>query len=449
MGFHDYLPYYKNNLKIAGPIMLSQLGGAATQLADNIMVGQLGTVELAAASFSNAVFGIGFLVSSGIAMAATPLIGRHFVCGDDENVSKYLQNSLVVAIATGIAVSAILGIAGTFFPFMGQEAEVIRLATPYYITLVASLLPFMCFAFFKQFLEGIGNTKIAMHITITANIINIVFNYFLIFGTCGFPKLGVLGAGIATLLSRIFMPVACFFAVKKHAGWWKFFRMFGKSRFSAKTIKELFSVGLPISAQMGIEMTTFSVSAVMVGWIGAASLAAHQIAVSISTTTFMAITGIAAATTIRVSHRLGLKDYAAMKMASNASLHLSLAINGALAIILVIFRNIFPLAFSSDPVVVDLAAQLLVVVACYQIFDSLQGVGLGILRGMTDVFAPMIAAFVSYVIIGLPLGYVLGFHAGSGAVGVWAGLSIGLAIAALFYHIRIRQKFGYFSKLRN
>ena len=123
MGFHDYLPYYKNNLKIAGPIMLSQLGGAATQLADNIMVGQLGTVELAAASFSNAVFGIGFLVSSGIAMAATPLIGRHFVCGDDENVSKYLQNSLVVAIATGIAVSAILGIAGTFFPFMGQEAE--------------------------------------------------------------------------------------------------------------------------------------------------------------------------------------------------------------------------------------------------------------------------------------------------------------------------------------
>ena len=130
MGFHDYLPYYKNNLKIAGPIMLSQLGGAATQLADNIMVGQLGTVELAAASFSNAVFGIGFLVSSGIAMAATPLIGRHFVCGDDENVSKYLQNSLVVAIATGIAVSAILGIAGTFFPFMGQEAEVIRLATP-------------------------------------------------------------------------------------------------------------------------------------------------------------------------------------------------------------------------------------------------------------------------------------------------------------------------------
>lgn len=448
MRFSDYIPFYKRNLKIALPIMLSQLGGAITQLADNIMVGQLGTVELAAASFANAVFSIGFVFAIGISMASTPVIGIHFVQNDDEKVSSYLQNSLLMILISGIILSSLLAVACLHFNAMGQDEEVIRLAIPYYWLLVASLLPFMLFAFFKQFLEGLGNTKVAMIITIIANVINIIFNYFWIFGACGFSKLGVAGAGAATLLSRIIMPVLFILAISKNKQWYKYFKMFELKRFSFEALRKLFGIGLPISVQMGLEMCTFSFSAIMVGWMGATSLASHQITISMSMMTFMAVIGIASATTIRVSHQFGLRDYKAMRMAANASVHLSLAINVTLGILVISFRNIIPLAFSSDPAVIELSGKLLFWLGCFQVVDSLQGVGLGILRGITDVFVPMVAAFISYCLLCLPIGYLLGFKAGLGAEGIWIAFTIGLIFAALFYHLRIQSKFKYFAKLQ-
>ena len=207
MTFEDYLPYYKRNLRIAGPVVLSQLGGSITQLADNIMVGHLGTVELAAVSFANTIFIIGMLFSIGITMASTPLIGQAYVQGEHTKLTSYLQNSLLQVILTAIVISALLFALYPFMDDMGQEPDVVKLAKPYYILLVISLFPFLIFCFFKQFLEGLGSTKHAMIITIICNIVNIVLNYFLIFGTYGFPKWGIIGAGVATLLSRVLMPI--------------------------------------------------------------------------------------------------------------------------------------------------------------------------------------------------------------------------------------------------
>ncbi|HPG55128.1 MAG: Multidrug resistance protein NorM [Bacteroidetes bacterium ADurb.Bin302] len=440
MTFEDYLPYYKRNLRIAGPVVLSQLGGSITQLADNIMVGHLGTVELAAVSFANTIFIIGMLFSIGITMASTPLIGQAYVQGEHTKLTSYLQNSLLQVILTAIVISALLFALYPFMDDMGQEPDVVKLAKPYYILLVISLFPFLIFCFFKQFLEGLGSTKHAMIITIICNIVNIVLNYFLIFGTYGFPKWGIIGAGVATLLSRVLMPIMFLIIIRKKTDWWMFFNRFGKKVFSFKVLRELHSLGLPIAGQMVLEISAFAFSAIMVGWLGAVPLASHQIAQNISTIAFMVVLGISTATTIRVSHQLGLRDFKALRMAASASIHLCLATNFILGLLILSFRYIIPIAFTEDAAVIELAAQLLLFVGLFQLFDGMQSVGIGILRGLTDVKRPVIYAFISYICINLPIGYIFAFVFKMGAAGIWLGFVFGLGVAAILFHIRYRKR---------
>lgn len=440
MTFEDYLPYYKRNLRIAGPVVLSQLGGSITQLADNIMVGHLGTVELAAVSFANTIFIIGMLFSIGITMASTPLIGQAYVQGEHTKLTSYLQNSLLQVILTAIVISALLFALYPFMDDMGQEPDVVKLAKPYYILLVISLFPFLIFCFFKQFLEGLGSTKHAMIITIICNIVNIVLNYFLIFGNYGFPKWGIIGAGVATLLSRVLMPIMFLIIIRKKTDWWMFFNRFGKKVFSFKVLRELHSLGLPIAGQMVLEISAFAFSAIMVGWLGAVPLASHQIAQNISTIAFMVVLGISTATTIRVSHQLGLRDFKALRMAASASIHLCLATNFILGLLILSFRYIIPIAFTEDAAVIELAAQLLLFVGLFQLFDGMQSVGIGILRGLTDVKRPVIYAFISYICINLPIGYIFAFVFKMGAAGIWLGFVFGLGVAAILFHIRYRKR---------
>lgn len=440
MTFEDYLPYYKRNLRIAGPVVLSQLGGSITQLADNIMVGHLGTVELAAVSFANTIFIIGMLFSIGITMASTPLIGQAYVQGEHTKLTSYLQNSLLQVILTAIVISALLFALYPFMDDMGQEPDVVKLAKPYYILLVISLFPFLIFCFFKQFLEGLGSTKHAMIITIICNIVNIVLNYFLIFGTYGFPKWGIIGAGVATLLSRVLMPIMFLIIIRKKTDWWMFFNRFGKKVFSFKVLRELHSLGLPIAGQMVLEISAFAFSAIMVGWLGAVPLASHQIAQNISTIAFMVVLGISTATTIRVSHQLGLRDFKALRMAASASIHLCLATNFILGLLILSFRYIIPIAFTEDAAVIELAAQLLLFVGLFQLFDGMQSVGIGILRGLIDVKRPVIYAFISYICINLPIGYIFAFVFKMGAAGIWLGFVFGLGVAAILFHIRYRKR---------
>ncbi len=438
-----YIPFYKRNLKVALPIVFSQVGGAVVQLVDTFMVGRLGTVELAAVSFASAVFAIGYVFSIGILLGATPIIGQAYVREEKQTIVELFQNSILLATIAAILISSLLYLTSFFMDNMGQVDEVVELAIPYFLVLVVSLIPHMYFFAIKQFLEGLGNTKVAMWITIISNLINVLFNYLLIFGKYGFPELGVLGAGIATLIARISMPLIYFLWLRLKSEWWSYCKAFHWSLFSWVRLKQLLAMGLPIAAHILLEVTAFAFSGVMIGWLGAAPLAGHQIANNMSNLAFMVVMGIGSATTIRVSHQLGARNIEALKMAAMASIHLCLVANAIMGTLLIVFRMQIAQAFSSDPEVIVIASQVLVMAGIFQLADGMQAVGAGILRGLTDVKITMLYAFIAYICINIPLGYFLAFVCGFGAVGVWAAFIFGLGTSAILFHRRyhkVRQR---------
>jgi MATE family multidrug resistance protein len=298
---------------------------------------------------------------------------------------------------------------------------------------VASIVPFLFFCLFKQFLEGLGNTIAALIVTTAMNLLNVLLNYVLIFGHWGFQPMGATGAGIATFISRLLMPF-CFFAVIMWKNDWRnYIKCFSRRLRSWAQVLQITRIGLPIGLQSLSEVFLFTLSFIIVGWLSKEALAAHQVANQIADFTFMLATGIGAATTIRVSHQLGKGDLHAVEMAAKASIHLVLLMNTIGALFMLSCRNIIPHLFTDDDKVIDIASQLLIMAAMLQYSDGLQAVGAAMLRGLTDVKRPMIYAFVAYMLVGLPVGIVCMFPLNMGAVGIWVGFVVGLAIAAFVF----------------
>ena len=447
-SFREYLPYYKRNLRVALPVMLTQLGASLVGFFDSIMVGHYATVDLAAVSFANALFFMAMAFAMGALMAITPLVG---VCMGEMNVQQEnqsaIRNKIAILFQNGMLFTVLLSalmllLLGACIPFLdhfGQDPAVIEVARPYYILIVISLVPFLFFSFFKQFLEGLGNTMVAMVITLVMNGLNILLNWVFIYGNWGFEPMGATGAGLGSLISRIGMPL-CFWAVMAfHKEWKQYLRMTWE-RFSWQRIHELARIGFPIGAQTFLETFTFAASFVIIGWISKEALAAHQVANQIADMTFMIALGIGAATTIRVSHQLGAGNLKAVRMASNASIHLVLVMNTIGAALIISLRNYIPMLFTEDTEVIAIASQLIVLAGLFQYADGLQAVGAAMLRGITDVKVPMVIAFVSYILIGLSVGLVCAFPLGMGASGIWIGFIFALAIAAICFHIRFNRK---------
>jgi MATE family multidrug resistance protein len=434
-----YIPFYKRNIHLALPVVISQIGQVSVSLIDNIMVGHVGTAELAAASFANSVFMIGMLFGMGITFGITPLVGGAFSTGKINEVVKWLKNGVFTHVSAAFILFLIM--IGTYFllPFLGQPASVTQLAKPYYMLLCLSYIPFMLFFSVKQFLEGIGNTKISMHITITANVLNIVLNYLFIYGKLGFPELGLNGAGIGTLGSRIIMPVLFFIYIIKIPGLKRYFILARNENFSKSRVVSLLKIGVPIAFQIIVEIIAFSIGAIMMGWLGEVPLAAHQIAIGLASTTYMISLGISQANTIRVSHQMGVKDYQSLKMAAFASTHLVLLFMSLMGVIFVLARNLLPYLFTIDKEVIQIASGLLVIAAFFQVFDGLQVVMLSTLRGMSDVKLPMFIAFFAYLGVGIPISYVMSFKMNAGPRGIWFGYLAGLGIAAILFYLRFRH----------
>lgn len=434
-----WLPQYRENLSLAVPVMLSQVGQVVVQLFDNAMVGRLGALPLAAVSFGGAVFVIFLFWGTGLSMGLTPLVGEMYARRDYRSSARLLQNALTLYGGVGIVLFAILWVLGDFLGSMGQSPEVAELARPYYGYLAWSVVPFMLFAAFKQFLEGIGNTITGMVVVLTANGVNILFNYLLIYGHWGFPEMGAAGAGLATLISRICMPLftlGYFLSVPSLRRYFLFFAWIAQGW---RTTRRLFAVGLPISMQMVLEVSAFALTLIMMGWIGTVPLAAHQVVLSLSNIVYMVVVGISAATTIMVSHRYGAGDYRGMRRAALASWHLGIVANLLTMACFVAFRRFLPELFTSDRAVIGVAAQLFLMAALYQIPDGLQTIALGVLRGMQDVRITMYYAFVSYIVINLPVGYFCAFILGWGAPGLWVGFIVGLCTAAFLLIRRYRR----------
>ena len=443
--------------------MLTQLGASLVGLFDSIMVGHYATVDLAAVSFSNALFFTVMVFAMGALMGLTPLIGIQVgkisdtTDNSDEStrlaeskniISSLFQNGMLFTILLSIMTLILLGGCIPFLHCFGQDPAVVEVARPYFILIVISIVPFLFFTFFKQFLEGLGNTSVAMVITLVMNGINILLNWLFIYGNWGYPELGATGAGIGSLVARIGMPI-CFFVVMYFRREWKeYMTSMRWSKFKASVIKELTKIGFPIGVQTLMETIAFTAAFIFIGWISKEALAAHQIANQICDMTFMVILGIGSATTIRVSHQLGANNLHGVRMASNASIHLVLFINTIGAILMIGLRNQIPMLFTEDPEVIAIASKLVVLAGVLQLADGLQVVAASMLRGITDVKIPMFIALFSYTIVCISIGLFLAFPMGMGAVGIWIGFVVGLSVAAICLHIRFRWKFKQISLSR-
>jgi len=436
MKIKKFVPYYKRNLALAFPIILSQLGQVTVSLADTFMVGRLGTVELAAVAFANSIYTVIFIFGLGFSLGQTPHVGKAYGKKQWWKIGVFFQNALLINITLSILLFAIVLLIHPILYHLNQPENVVTLAMPYFDWLIASSIPVLIFFTCRQFAEGVGNTKIAMWVTLSGNAINIIFNYLLIFGKFGFPAMGVEGAGLATFIARVAMALTFLVVVFGHPALKKFTRYFSWKRIHFPALKSLIFTGFPISGQLVVEVLAFSLSAIMIGWINEVNLAAHQVVLQMASATFMISLGVGSACTIRISHQFGSKHYKATRMASIASLHLVSVFMAITAIFFIVFRYQIPAWFSSDPEVISIAAQLFIIAGLFQLFDGWQQVGLSTLRGLADVTFAMIIAFVSYIVISLPIGYLFGFVWQLGSVGVWIGLNIGLIIAAVAYRLR-------------
>jgi MATE family multidrug resistance protein len=446
--FKEYLPYYKRNLKVALPVMLTQLGASLVGLFDSMMVGHYATVDLAAVSFANALFFMAMVFAMGALMAITPLVGIQIgemnimpekKADIRQKIAVLFQNGMLFTMLQSALMLILLAGCIPFLSYFGQEPEVIEVARPYYILIVVSLVPFLVFTFFKQFLEGLGNTLVAMIITLAMNGLNILLNWIFIYGHWGAEAMGATGAGIGSLISRVGMALCFGLAMWFHKDWKYYIQTFSWRNFSWSEIKQQIKLGFPIGAQTFLETFTFAASFVIIGWISKEALAAHQVANQIADMTFMIALGVGAATTIRVSHQLGEKNIVGVRMASNASIHLVLVINTIGAALMIGLRHYIPMLFTEDQEVIAIASKLIVIAGLFQYADGLQAVGAAMLRGITDVKVPMLIAFVAYILVGLSVGLVCAFPMGMGAAGIWIGFIFGLSLAAICFHIRFRR----------
>lgn len=421
---------------MAVPVMVTQAGQVAVQLADNIMVGHLGAAQLAGVSFANAILMMGFVFAIGFCQGLTPVVGQCYGRGDRVGAAAMLCNSALLNSIMTAALMAVMTTAGFLMDRMGQEEAVAGYAKEYYFVTLASFVPMILFFNARFFSEGIGNTKNAMWITVTSNLMNIFLNWVLIYGKLGAPAIGVAGAAYATLISRLFAGIAflfLFFTLKEYK---EYVRLVPGHPVSGARLRTLFALSLPISLQSLLEVTAFSMAAVMVGWMGRYNLAAHQIAQNISSLSFMIATGIGVAATIRVSHQYGSGRYYETFMAGKASVHISVAFMGLCGIVFVAFHRLIPLLYTSDPTVIPIASRIILIMAMYQIFDAVQLASVSSLRGLKDTKVPLLFAALSYYAVCLPSAWFFGFFLGLGPEGVWTGLLLGLAFAAVLFYTR-------------
>ncbi len=441
--FAKYKEQYRKNLALSIPVILTQVGQMVTQLADTMMVGQYGgedSLPLAAVSFGSSMAFLILIGCIGVALGLTPLVGERFAQGNKQECKSLLHNALIFYTLLGLLVGVAQYAASPLLYYLGQPVDVVNGAIPYYQMLAYSV-PFMLFFFgFKSFLEGVGNTKVVMTITIVTNALNVWFNYLLIYGHWGLPAMGAEGAGLATTLSRVAsaaMVFGYFLCKKQYADYLKGFTL---RALRLERVRRLLSIGLPIAGQMFLESSAFVGTAVMIGWLGEVSLSANQIAITLGNCAFMVILSIGSAATIRISHCYGQRNKEELRLATHATYHLVLAWCLLASLVFILLRDDIPRLFTDNEEVIAITADLMFFVALYQLWDGMQNVSVGILRGLQDVKIIMPIAFVAYWLINLPAGYLLGIPGGMGASGFYLSYSFGLSAAALLMMWRIRRK---------
>jgi MATE family multidrug resistance protein len=431
--------HFKITFNLAFPVMLSQLGQVSVGVADSMMVGRLGALPLAAASLGNSIFFVILMFGMGVSMGITPLVSVAEGKGKRMRISNLFRHSFWINIFTSFLLTSIVLIIVQGLDFLDQPEEVVSLTIPYLFVITSSLFPFMIFQTFKQFAEGLSQTKQAMYITIFCNLINVFLNWVLIFGKLGAPEMGLMGAGWATLVSRILMPIMMGWYVLKSKRYQQFELSLWLKNWSIPMFSRILNVGIPTGFQYIFEVSAFGSAAIMMGWLGVNALAGHQIALNLASISYMMAAGLSTAGMIRVSNQIGRGNLRAMKEAGMVVYAMAMIFMFTTALIFIIFRDFLPTLYIDDPEVISLSASLLIIAGLFQLSDGAQVIGLGVLRGMEDVKIPTLITLIAYWVIGLPLGYLLAFEFGYAEKGIWYGLLIGLSLTAILLYFRFRK----------
>ncbi|MFD2550370.1 MATE family efflux transporter [Bizionia sediminis] len=451
MVLSNYTKEFKYNWQLAAPVMLGMLGHTFVSFVDNIMVGQLGTAELAAVSLGNSFMFIAMSLGIGFSTAITPLIAEADAEGNFAKGKSAFKHGLFLCTALGFFLFLVLLLAKPLMYAMKQPLEVVELAIPYLDWVAFSLVPLIIFQAFKQFSDGLSMTRYPMYATIVANVVNVVLNYVLIFGKFGFPQLGIVGAAYGTLISRVAMVLFLWWLLKGHAKSKAYVVRIKLFVLETAMLKKIYNLGLPSAMQMFFEVAIFTAAIWLSGLLGKNAQAANQIALNLSSMTFMVATGLSVASMVRVGNQKGLRNYYELRRIAFSIFLLGLILATGFALLFFIFHQQLPKLYldNNDVInaidnaeVLSIAANLLIAAAIFQISDSIQVVMLGALRGLQDVKIPTLLTFISYWVVGFPISIYFGSAERYASFGIWMGLLAGLTVAAVLLFIR----FNYLTK---
>ena len=447
-NFATYSKEFRYNLQLAYPVILGMLGHTLIGIVDKLMVGQLGSAELAAVSLGNSFVFVAMSLGIGFSTAITPIVAEADAENDVAKVRSAFHHGLMMCTVLGIFLFVAVYFSKPLMYMMGQPPEVIALAAPYMNWVAFSLLPMVIYQGYKQFADGMAMTKYSMYAIVLSNIINFPVNSVLIFAVGPFPKLGILGAALGTVISRIAMVVFMHYILINRQKLKVYFADFSLKEMNKAMISKIMNIGFPSAMQMLFEVGLFTAAVWLSGNLGTSNQAANEIALSIATVTFMFAMGLSVTAMIRVSNQKGLGNFRNLIVVARSIFLLAILLEIVFAIFFIAFHQYLPLIFLNmndstqiltNTEVIDIAAKLLIVAAIFQISDGIQVVVLGALRGLQDVKIPMYITFAAYWLIGFPISYYLGLHTTLGAIGIWLGLLAGLTVAAILLYIRFNK----------
>ncbi|MDP5199654.1 MATE family efflux transporter [Flavobacterium sp. DG2-3] len=451
MNLKQYTKEFSYNLRLAYPVILGMVGHTLIGIVDNIMVGKIGSTELAAVSLGNSMIFIAMSLGIGFSTAITPIVAEGDAEKNDTKIRSAFHHGLFLCTILGLVLFTVIMFAKPIMELLNQPADVIVLAKPYLGWVAFSLIPLVMYQGYKQFADGMSLTKYSMYAMVMANVLHVAINYVLIYGIWIFPEMGIIGAALGTVISRIFLVMFMHIMLSRREDLKRFFKGFSFNEIKKATIKKIISIGFPSAMQMLFEVVLFTASIWLCGNIGKTSQAANQIALSLASLTFMFAMGLSVTSMIRVSNQRGLMDYKKLIVVARSIFLLAIILETVFAIFFIVFHEYLPNIFLNmentgqildNEEVIGIASKLLLIAAVFQISDGVQVVVLGALRGLQDVKVPMYITFVAYWVIGFPISYYLGEHTELKAQGVWIGLLAGLTAAAISLYIR----FHYLTK---
>lgn len=451
VNLKQYTKEFSYNLRLAYPVILGMVGHTLIGIVDNIMVGKIGSTELAAVSLGNSMIFIAMSLGIGFSTAITPIVAEGDAEKNDTKIRSAFHHGLFLCTILGLLLFTVIMFAKPIMELLKQPADVIVLAKPYLGWVAFSLIPLVMYQGYKQFADGMSLTKYSMYAMVMANVLHVGINYVLIYGIWIFPKMGIIGAALGTVISRIFLVMFMHIMLSRRDDLKRFFKGFSFNEIKKATINKIISIGFPSAMQMLFEVVLFTASIWLCGNIGKTSQAANQIALSLASMTFMFAMGLSVTSMVRVSNQRGLMDYKKLIVVARSIFLLAIILETVFAIFFIAFHDYLPYIFLNmentgqildNEEVIAIASKLLLIAAIFQISDGIQVVVLGALRGLQDVKVPMYITFVAYWVIGFPISYYLGEHTELKAQGVWVGLLAGLTAAAICLYIR----FHYLTK---